>query len=74
MSFDFKRMLKVERNLSVKEKQYRLYGGIAMLVISLFTASVPLLLMGAFCVLEYYLSWCPICAGMDRNTYEGDAQ
>ena len=74
MNFDFKRMMKIERNLSIKEKQYRLYSGIAMLVVSLFTASIPLLVFGVFCVVEFYLSWCPVCAGMNRNTYEGDSE
>jgi hypothetical protein len=74
MNVDFKRMMKIERNLSIKEKQYRLYGGIAMLVVSLFTASIPLLIFGVFCVVEFYLSWCPVCAGMNRNTYEGDSE
>ncbi|MEI7840550.1 MAG: YgaP-like transmembrane domain [Methylococcaceae bacterium] len=70
MSFDFKRVLKVERNLSVKEKQYRLYAGVVMILISVFTASIALLVFGVFCVVEFYLSWCPICSGLNRNTYE----
>ena len=73
MNFDFKRMLKYERNLGMKDKQYRLYAGITMIVISVFTASIALLLFGIFCVVEWYYSWCPLCAGLNRNTYEGAA-
>ncbi len=70
MNFDFKRMLKIERNLSVKEKQYRLYAGVAMILISVFTASIALLVFGVFCVFEFYLSWCPVCSALNRNTCE----
>lgn len=73
MNFDFKRMLKYERNLSIKEKQYRLYAGITLIVISVFTASILLLILGMFCIAEWYFSWCPICSGLNRNTYEGEA-
>ncbi|MFZ2725546.1 MAG: DUF2892 domain-containing protein [Methylococcaceae bacterium] len=72
MSFDFKRMLKYERNLSLKERQYRLYAGVAMIVVSVFTASILLLLLGMFCVAEWHFKWCPLYAGLNKNTYEGD--
>ena len=46
MSFDYKRMAKFEHNLGANEKKYRLYGGAALLAISIFTASIALLLVG----------------------------
>lgn len=73
MSFDFKRMLKYERNLSLKERQYRLYAGVAMIVVSVFTASILLLVLGIFCVVEWHYAWCPIYAGLNKNTYDGQS-
>jgi len=32
MSFDYKRMMKFERNVGEKEKKYRLYGGAALIL------------------------------------------
>ena len=46
MSFDVKRMIKFEHNVGEKEKKYRLYGGAALMAISIFTASIALLLVG----------------------------
>ncbi|WP_338040497.1 YgaP-like transmembrane domain [Methylocucumis oryzae] len=46
MSFDVKRMIQFEHNIGSKEKQYRLYGGIALIAVSIFTAWIPLLIIG----------------------------
>jgi len=70
MKFDFKRMLKFEVNIGTKEKKARTYAGAAMLFISLFLASVPLLLIGLILVATGYTRWCPIYSGMEKSTVE----
>ena len=72
MSFDFKRMLKFEINVGTKEKQVRLYAGAASLFISLFLASVPLLLIGLVLVATGYSAWCPVYSGLEKSTVETD--
>ena len=73
MSFDFKRMLKFEHNVGCKDKKYRIYGGSAALLISVFTASIPLLMIGLIAVATGYFGWCPVYSGMNKNTHENDA-
>lgn len=68
MSFDYKRMTKFEHNVGEKEKKYRLYGGAALLVISIFTAQIFLLIVGLVLVATGYSGWCPVYSGMCRNT------
>ncbi len=78
MSFDFKRMLKFEHNIGEKEKKYRLYGGVALLVISLFVpgGEVLLLLLGLVLTATGYSGWCPAYSGLNKNTCgtEGSAE
>jgi hypothetical protein len=68
MSFDYKRMIKFEHNVGCKEKQYRLYAGSAALFISVFTASIALLMIGLILVATGYSGWCPVYSGMNKNT------
>jgi hypothetical protein len=68
MSFDFKRMIKREHNVGCQEKKYRLYAGSAALVISIFTASIALLVLGLILVATGYSGWCPVYSGMNKNT------
>jgi hypothetical protein len=68
MNFDFKRMLKFEHNVGEKEKKYRLYGGAALLVISIFTAEITLLLIGLVLVATGFTGFCPAYAGLNKNT------
>jgi len=68
MSFDFKRMIKFEHNVGEKEKKYRLYGGAALIAISIFTASIALLLIGLILVATGFSGFCPVNAGLNRNT------
>jgi hypothetical protein len=72
MSFDFKRMLKFEHNIGETEKKYRLYAGVALLVISLFVPNgeVLLLLVGLVVVATGYSGWCPAYSGLNKNTCE----
>jgi hypothetical protein len=70
MNFDFKRMLKFEHNVCEQEKKYRLYAGVALLVISLFIpgGEVLLLLIGLILVGTGYSGWCPVYSGLNKNT------
>ena len=70
MSFDYKRMIKFEHNVGCKDKKYRIYGGSAALIISVFTASIFLLLVGLILVATGYFGWCPVYSGMHKNTNE----
>ncbi len=70
MNFDFKRMLKFEINVGDKEKKIRLYAGCAALFISLFLASIPLLLIGLILVATGYTAWCPVYSGLEKTTVE----
>lgn len=72
MNFDFKRMLKFEINIGSKEKKIRLYAGCSALLISLFLASVPLLLIGLILVATGYTAWCPVYSGMEKSTVESE--
>jgi hypothetical protein len=68
MSFDFKRMVKFEHNVGEKEKKYRLYGGASLIAISIFTASIALLLIGLVLVATGFTGFCPVYAGLNKNT------
>lgn len=73
MSFDYKRLIKFEHNIGAKDKKIRLYAGITLLAVSLFTASILLLLVGLVLVATSYFGWCPAYSGMGRNTCGGEA-
>ncbi len=66
MNFDYKRLFKFELNLDDKQKKYRLYGGVAALLTSVFTASIPLLLIGLAMTAMGYSGWCPICSALEK--------
>lgn len=70
MSFDYKRMIKFEHNVGEKEKKYRLYGGAALVVISIFMGSVWALLIGAILIATGFWGWCPAYSGFGKNTCE----
>ena len=72
MNFDFKRMMKFEHNVGQKEKKYRLYGGAALLVVSIFTAQILLLLVGLILVATGYTGFCPVYSGLNKNTCSAD--
>ncbi len=68
MSFDYKRLVKFEHNIGDQEKKYRIYGGAALLAISVFTASIALLLVGIVLVGTGFSGWCPAYSGLNKNT------
>jgi hypothetical protein len=70
MNFNFKRMLKFEINIGTKEKKIRIYVGGALIFISLFLASIPLILIGLVLLATGFSTWCPIYSGMEKSTVE----
>lgn len=68
MNFDYKRMLKFEHNVGDKEKKIRMGVGAAMIVISLFMASIFLLIVGLILIATGYSGWCPAYSGLGKNT------
>lgn len=68
MSFDVKRMIKFEHNVGEQEKKYRMAGGAALVLISLFTASIILLVLGVVLIATGYSGWCPAYSGMNKST------
>jgi cytochrome b subunit of formate dehydrogenase len=70
VDFDYKRLIKLEINVGEKEKKMRLIAGSVLLFISLFTASVILLLVGVILVASGYTKMCPINSALHRNTCE----
>ncbi len=73
MSFDVKRMIKFEHNIGSKEKQYRLYAGVAALAVAIFSGSIPLLLIGLLLAGTGFSGWCPAYSGLGKNTCEAGA-
>ena len=73
MSFDYKRMTKFEHNIGENEKKYRLYAGAALIAISIFTASIALVLVGMVLIGTGFSGWCPAYSGMGKNTCDTSA-
>ncbi len=63
-------MFKFEHNVGEKEKTYRIYGGSALVFISIFTASIFFLLTGSILIATGFFGFCPLNAGFFRNTCE----
>ncbi len=70
MSFNFKNLTKFDINVGEKEAKIRLIAGAVLLTISLFTAWIPLLLIGLILVATGYTNVCPAYSAMDKNTCE----
>lgn len=68
MSFDYKRMLKREFNVGTKEQKLRYGVGIALLVVSVFMANIPFLLIGVTLVSTAKMQWCPLYSGLGKST------
>ena len=70
MSFNYKNLAKFEVNVGEKEKKIRLIAGASLVGISLFTAWIPLLLIGVVLIATGYTRVCPAYSAMDKNTCE----
>lgn len=73
MSFDYKRLIKFEHNIGDKDKKVRMVSGIVLVFVSLFTASVLMLLVGGALIATSYFGWCPAYSGFDKNTLNQNA-
>ncbi|MGD0958264.1 MAG: DUF2892 domain-containing protein [Methylomonas sp.] len=73
MKFDYKRLMKFEHNMGLKDKKVRMYSGLALLFISLFLGSVLMLIVGGVLVATSYFGWCPAYSGFEYNTLGGEA-
>ena len=70
MSFDFKRALKKELNIGLKEQKIRYAAGSALLLISVFLGNIPLLFLGALLVYTGFSRWCPAYSGLGKSTVD----
>jgi hypothetical protein len=70
MSFDFKRMLKKEVNVGLKEQKIRYGAGCAVLLLSVVLGNVPLLLLGAVLIATAFMRWCPAYSAMNRSSVD----
>jgi hypothetical protein len=68
-NFDYKRLVKFEHNIGAKDKKIRLYAGVVLLLISLFTASVLLLVVGGVLVATSFFGWCPAYSGFGHSSH-----
>lgn len=73
MNFDYKRLIKFEHNIGDKDKKIRMMAGVALFAISLFTASVLMLVVGIVLIATSYFGWCPAYSGFDYRTLENAA-
>jgi hypothetical protein len=70
MSFDYKKMLKRELNVGLKEQKIRYYIAAAAAVASAFLGSIPLLLIAAALAASGYTRWCPVYSGLSRSSVD----
>ena len=70
MHFDFKRALKKELNIGLKEQKIRYAAGSALLLISVFLGNIPLLLLGSVLVATAFSRWCPVYSGLNRSSVD----
>jgi hypothetical protein len=70
MAFNYKLLTNTVINVGEKEKKIRLIAGSVLLFISLFTASIILLLVGLVLIATGYTRVCPAYSAMERSTCE----
>lgn len=70
MSFDFKKMLKRELNVGLKDQKIRYGTGCVSLLASVFLGNIPLLVLGGILVASAYLRLCPAYSGLTKSTVD----
>jgi hypothetical protein len=70
MAFDYKKMLKRELNVGLKDRKLRFIGGSAALLLSVFMGNIPLLLIGGGLVASAFMRWCPVYSGLSKTTVD----
>lgn len=73
MKFDYKKAIKPDLNVGDREQKQRLLAGTALVFVSIFAASIILLLVGLVLIATGYFGRCPVYAGINRNTLGKDA-
>ena len=68
MAFEPKQILNYKKNVGKNEQQKRYAFGVVALLVSVFTASVPLLLIGCILVGTAKFNWCPVWSALGKNT------
>ena len=68
MNFDVKRVFKRECNVGLQDQKIRFGVGIGALIVSVFLANIPLLLIGGLLVGTAKLRWCPVYSGFAKST------
>lgn len=69
-NFDYKKALKRELNVGLKDQQIRYGVGATLLMTSLFTGNIFFLLLGAGLVASAFFRWCPAYSGMSMSTVD----
>ncbi|CAL1239601.1 YgaP family membrane protein [Candidatus Methylocalor cossyra] len=69
MRIDFKRLIKPEVNIGFKDQRIRYGLGSALLLVSVFLANIPLLLLGGILVATAKSRWCPVYSSLGHSTY-----
>ena len=72
MSFDYKRLVKFEHNVGESDKKYRMMAGIALVLVSLFTAKIIFILLGMVLIATAYTGWCPAYSAFGKSTCSAD--
>ena len=70
MAFNYKLLTNTEINVGEKDKKIRLIAGSILLFVSLFTASIILLLVCLMLVATGYTRVCPAYSAMEKSTCE----
>lgn len=70
MSFDFKRALKPELNVGLKDQKTRYIAGIGLLLVSVFLANIPAAIIGGILVGSAKMRWCPAYSGLGKSTVQ----
>jgi hypothetical protein len=70
MSFDVKRLLKPELNVGLKDQKIRYGVGIGALLLSVFLANIPLLIIGGALVGSAKTRWCPVYSQLGKSTVQ----
>lgn len=74
MAFDYKRMMRRELNVGLKDQRIRYAAGSAAILISVFLGNIPLLLLGSGLIVTARLRWCPVYSGMTKSTVSPDEE
>lgn len=70
MNFDYKKMIKPVLNVGDREQRIRLLTGTVLVFISIFAASIILLLIGLVLIATGYFGRCPAYAAINYNTLD----